>query len=311
MHVTVLIPVYNREYFIGDAIDSVIGQDYHDWDLLVVDDGSTDRTVEVVKSRLSDDRIQLIQMKHSGVTGAIAMGIEHAGGPVVTHLGSDDKLMPDSLSAVMPAFEDNPRLGYVWTNWVDSTGDKGTSDFLPDGKTLFEALISGWWRASAQLFYKKGFYMQSERLDQSIQYGEDLQLALLIAKTGCDTLHISKVTYWRRIHPHRIQNELSYDEQIKAVHLIRRRFMVRSAALADLYFGELEKEIGTLRSELTGITSELMRTRSELTDIKKCLGYKFMQLYGPIIDAALPDGTRRGRLKRKVKDCIRDSYRTE
>ena len=54
MHVTVLIPVYNRESFIGDAIDSVFDQHYTDWDILVVDDGSTNRTVEVVKSRMSE-----------------------------------------------------------------------------------------------------------------------------------------------------------------------------------------------------------------------------------------------------------------
>ncbi len=311
MHVTVLIPVYNRENFIGDAIDSVIGQDYYDWDLLVVDDGSTDRTVEVVKSRMSDDRIQLFQMKHSGITAATAMGIEHARGPIVTNLDSDDKLMPGSLSAVLPSFEDNPRLGYVWTNWIDSTGDKGTSDFPPYGKTLVEALISGWWKGSAQRFYRKDFYMQSERLDKSIQYGEDLQLALLIAKTGCDTLHIPKITYWRRIHPHRIQNELSYDEQVKALHLVRRRFIEGSAALTDLYFVELEKERNALRSELMSVKNQRDVLRNELVGIKRSFGYKLMQLYGPIIDAALPDGTRRGKLKRNVKDCIRDSYRAE
>src|SRR5208282_206281 len=297
LHVTVLIPVYNRESFIGDAIDSVVAQDYSDWDILVVDDGSTDGTVEVVKSRVSDDRISLIQMKHGGITAANAMGIEHARGPVVTCLDSDDRLMPDSLSAVMPAFEDNLRLGYVWTNWIDSTGDNGTSDFVPFGKTLFDAIISGWWQASAQRFFRKEFYMQSERLDISIQFAEDLQLALLITKAGCDTLHIPKITYWRRIHPHRIQNELSYDEQAKVLHLVRRRFIVGSAALAELYFVRLEKESDMLRNELM--------------DIKSCFGYKLMGLYGSIIDRALPDGTRRGKLKGKVVDCIRDSYRTE
>ena len=297
LHVTVLVPVYNRESFIDDAIDSVVAQGYSDWDVLVVDDGSTDRTVEVVKSRLSDDRISLIQIEHSGLTTATAIGIEHARGPVITCLDSDDKLMPNSLSAVMPKFDDNPRLGYAWTNWIDSTGENGTSDFVPFGKTLFEALISGWWQASAQRFFRKEFYMQSDRLDKSIRFAEDLQLALLITKNGCDTLHIPKITYWRRIHPHRLQNELPYDEQAKTLHSIRRRFIVGNVVLAELYFGRLEKERDMFRDELM--------------DIKRCFGYKLMQLYGSIIDGALPDGTRRGKLKRKVVDCIRDSYRKE
>jgi len=289
----VLIPVYNRERFIGDAIDSVIAQEYSDWDVLVVDDGSTDSTVEAVKSRMPDDRITLLQMKHGGCAAANAIGIEHARGPVITNLDSDDKLMPDSLSTVLPAFDENPRLGYVWTNWIDSTGDKGTNDFLPCGKTLFEAVTSGWWKASAQRFYRKEFYMQSERLDISIEYAEDFQLALLISKTGCDTLHIPKVTYWRRIHPHRIQNE-QIAEMTKAFHLIRRRFIGLSATFTELYIVELEKERDALMSELIGI--------------KKCFGYKFMRFYGSIIDQALPDNTRRGKLKRRALDILRDAW---
>jgi glycosyltransferase involved in cell wall biosynthesis len=270
----------------------VIAQDYRDWDVLIVDDGSTDRTVEAVKSRLIDDRIALIQKRHEGCAAAITNGIEHARGPVITCLGSDDKLMPDSLSAVLPAFEKDPRLGYVWTNYVDSTGDKGVSDFVPYGMTLVEALISGWWKASVQQFFRKEFYLQSERLDTSIKYAEDLQLALLIGKTGCVTLHIPKVTYWRRIHAHQITVEYNA-EVVEDLRLVRRKFSKGSPVLTDLYYIGMEKELDALSSELMGI--------------KKCFGYKLMRLYGSIIDRVLPDNTRRGELKRKIINRIRHS----
>jgi glycosyltransferase involved in cell wall biosynthesis len=301
MHVTVLITVYNRERFIADAIDSVIAQDYPDWDILVVDDGSTDQTVEVVKSRIWDDRISLIQMKHGGCGAATAIGIEHARGPVVTELGSDDKLLSDSLSTVMPSFESNSRLGYVWTNWVDSTADKGTGDFLPDNLTLFEAAVLGRWTAPAERFFRKEFYLQSDGLDTSIKYAVDLQLALLIGKTGCDTLHIPKVTYWRRIHPHRISNE-HHAEQLEACRLLRRKFSLENPALTELYLVEIEKERDTLEKERDALSGEL-------TDIKNCYGYKFMRLYGPVVDQALPDGTRRGEFKRSVLALLRGRRR--
>jgi len=291
-HVTVLIPDYNRERYILDAIDSVIAQDYSDWDILIVDDGSNDRWMEVVKSRMSDDRISLIHMEHGGPVAATAMGIEHARGPVITCLDSDDKLMPGALSAVMPSFEKNPRLGYVWTNWVDSTGDKGSGDFLPEGKTLIEAVISGWWKGFTQRFFRKEFYLQTERLDTSTKYLVGVPIALLIAKTGCDTLHIPKVTYWRRIHPHRFTNG-HYADELEEMHLLRRKYSSGNATLTELYTVGLEKEMDALRSELMGI--------------KKCFGYKFMGLYGSIIDQTLPDGTRRGELKRRVVDSLRGS----
>jgi len=283
--------MYNREGFIADALDSAIAQDYHDWDILVVDDGSTDGSVEVVKSRMSDDRITLIQMKHGGCAAATAIGIEHARGPVITSLDSDDKLMPDSLSAVLPAFECNPHLGYVWTNWVDSTGGKGTGNYLPAGRSLLDALMSGWWEASHQRFFRKNFYMNTRRLDVLIKYAVDFQLALLIAKTGCDTLHIPKVTYWYRIHTHKMGQE-HHDEQVESIRLLKKRELRGgNTALTELYIVKIEEEIDALRSELTGI--------------KNCFGYKFMRRYSSIIEQALPDGTRRGELKRRALDILR------
>ncbi len=288
MHVTVLIPDYNRERYIGKAIDSVIAQDYTDWDILIVDDGCNDRWLEVVKSRMSDDRISLIHMKHGGCVAATAFGIEHARGPVITCLDSDDKLMPGALSSVMPAFEKNPRLGYVWTNYVDSAGHKGESDFLPEGKTMIEAVISGWWNGFTQRFFRKEFYLQSEGLNTSVRYLVGVPIALLLAKTGCDMLHIPKVTYWWRIHPNRISRK-HYAGQMEDWRLLRRKYRSGSSALTELYIAELEKEI------------------DELVGIKKCFGYKLMRLYGHIIDQTLPDGTKRGELKRKVVGHLRSS----
>ena len=286
MHVTVLIPDYNRERYIGDAIDSVIGQDYSDWDILIVDDGCNDRWLEVVKSKMSDDRISLIHMKHGGSVAATAMGIEHARGPVITCLDSDDKLMPDALSTVVPVFEDNPRLGYVWTNWVESTGDRGWADFLPGRMTLAEAIISGWLKAIHERFFRKEFYSESGGLDTSIKYAVDVQLALLIGKTGCDTLHIPKVTYWRRIHPHRISDEHNAD-CMEAWRLLRRKFSSGNSALTECYIAGIENERDALRSELMGI--------------KKCFGYKFTRFYGSMIDQILPNDTRRGEIKKRIR----------
>ena len=106
---------------------------------------------------------------------------------------------------------------------MNSTGEKGSCDFLPDGKALIQALTSGWWGASAQQFFRKDFYMMTRGLDTSIEYAVDLQLALLIGMTGCDTLHIPKVTYWRRIHPGQMSQEHK-SEQTEAGRLLVERF---------------------------------------------------------------------------------------
>jgi glycosyltransferase involved in cell wall biosynthesis len=195
-----LIPAWNREEFIEEAIRSVFVQDYKDWDILVVDDGSTDRTASVVKSLVPNRDITLITSAHLGCPGATKLGIEQARGPIITVLDSDDQLTTDSLSSGVPPFRNNQKLGYLWTNFIRSTGRQGWCCKQPEGQTLFHALMNGWWKACAQRFFRKEHYMRSGGLDDSIPYAVDLQLALLVCSTGCDTKHVPKITYWRREH---------------------------------------------------------------------------------------------------------------
>jgi hypothetical protein len=82
----------------------------------------------------------------------------------------------------------------------------------------------------------------------------------------------------------------NYAEQLEASCLLRRRFRGGNAALAELYISEIENERDALRSELTSLQNSF--------------GYKFMRLYGSIIDQTLPDGTKRGELKKRVLNLL-------
>ena len=199
IHCTVLTPAYNTSKYIQEAIYSVFQQKYTDWDIVVVNDGSTDNTERVVHELVPNRRISVVSLKKNvGVTEATAIGIEHCIGPVITILDSDDKLLPNSLQDVVPHFQD-PELGFAWSLFQTSRGGRGWSGPLPAGKTLYEALVSNWWRASHQRFFRKSTYMQSAKLRGDIKASSDFQLALLVASTGCKTLHIPKITYWYRI----------------------------------------------------------------------------------------------------------------
>lgn len=201
MHCTVLIPAYNTGAYIGDAILSVFQQTWDDWDILIVDDGSDDSTVDVVNSWMSsyDKNVSLVTSDHAGVTAATALGLEMARGPVVTVLDSDDKLFPRSLEIGVREFKKNPKLGFLWTKFVRSNGSMGWSGPLPTGKTLFQALVRGkWWQASHQRFIKLSTYQKSRKLNPTIKRASDLQLAVVMADTGCRVKFVPKVTYWYR-----------------------------------------------------------------------------------------------------------------
>ncbi len=93
--VSIVIPCYNAEDYIAGAIESGLGQSYERIELLVVDDGSTDRSADIVKS--FGDKVKLIQRKNSGACAARNVGIEHATGTYIQFLDADDVLYEDKV----------------------------------------------------------------------------------------------------------------------------------------------------------------------------------------------------------------------
>lgn len=200
MHCTILMPAYNTEKHIVDAMQSVFLQSYKDWDLLVVNDGSVDQTRDIVLKYIPFLNISLIDIKHSGVAEATRVGLEEAQGPVVTILDSDDKLYPNSLETVMPYFMKDPKLGFVWSMFMLSGGRTGWSHPLPgDATSLWDALVNkGWWKAAHQRWIRLKYYKESRKLNGKIPTSSDLQLAMVMADTKCKTMHVPSVSYWYR-----------------------------------------------------------------------------------------------------------------
>ena len=103
--VTVIIPTYNRVRYLREAIDSVLSQDFRDFELIVVDDGSTDATSDLMDAYSS--RLRYIFQEHHGVSAARNTGIAHARGSLVAFLDSDDLWLPKKLSAQVDFFRKN------------------------------------------------------------------------------------------------------------------------------------------------------------------------------------------------------------
>jgi glycosyltransferase involved in cell wall biosynthesis len=113
--VTVLIPVFNRERFVEEAIRSVVEQDFDDFELLVVDDGSTDRTPAVLETwRRRDARVVVVTSPANlGIPGALNLGLAHARGNYVARLDSDDLMMPRRLAAQTRVLDTRPEVVLV------------------------------------------------------------------------------------------------------------------------------------------------------------------------------------------------------
>jgi O-antigen/teichoic acid export membrane protein len=103
--VSVIIPVHNGEAHVGDAVRSVLNQTYADLEVLVVDDGSSDGTADVV-TRFQDPRVRLLRQEQRGVAGARNSGLREASGELVAFLDHDDVWFPDKLAIQLPVFVD-------------------------------------------------------------------------------------------------------------------------------------------------------------------------------------------------------------
>lgn len=112
--VSVIIPSFNHEKYIGTAIQSVLDQTYQDFELVITDDGSTDRSVDIIKS-FSDKRIKLfIFDKNSGACAAANNCILNSSGEYIAMLSSDDFFYPDKLEKQVAFFDFNPKVGIVF-----------------------------------------------------------------------------------------------------------------------------------------------------------------------------------------------------
>jgi len=113
--VSIVLPTYNRVMYIGEAIDSVLKQTYANWELLVVDDGSTDNTVELV-SQIEDDRIRLLQTpKRLWATGTRNFGLNDASGELIAFIDSDDLWAPSKLQKQVNALQQYADAGFCVT----------------------------------------------------------------------------------------------------------------------------------------------------------------------------------------------------
>lgn len=111
--VTVVMPVYNGERYLREAIASVLAQTFRDFEFLILDDGSTDRSAEMVEA-YRDPRIRLIrQATHRGLVETLNQGFAIAGGQFVARMDADDRARPQRLERQVKRMQDDDRIGLV------------------------------------------------------------------------------------------------------------------------------------------------------------------------------------------------------
>jgi|GEM_PF-1483825 len=111
--VTIVIPAYNHERFVGEAVESVLHQTFGDWELIVIDDGSTDATGTIVDRYSSGDQVQVIHRQNAGLSATLNKGLDMARGRYFGFLPSDDMFLPEKLDLQIEWMEARPGIAAV------------------------------------------------------------------------------------------------------------------------------------------------------------------------------------------------------
>lgn len=134
--ISVIMPAYNSERYVSEAIQSVFNQSDTNWELIIVDDGSSDRTPEIIDEYAARDcRIKVFHRKNSGASAARNFALDHACGQYVTFLDSDDRYHTDRLKIMRSVLEQNPECDAVFADFKAFQGDISTNEPVDGSKT--------------------------------------------------------------------------------------------------------------------------------------------------------------------------------
>ena len=143
--VSVVIPTYNQASYLREAIDSVLAQTYGPLELIVVDDGSTDDTPDVIASY--SGRMTVIRQPNSGAAHALNVGLRAARGELICWLSSDDAFLPNKVARQVAALADHPAAGLCCTGWETIDADGRTLRLYPTVQWIHpDPVIAIFWR---------------------------------------------------------------------------------------------------------------------------------------------------------------------
>ena len=181
--VSVIMPVYNGERFIADAVNSVLRQTYADLEIIVVDDGSTDQTLSQLKN-ISDTRLRILRQSNQGVSAAANAGIKASQGEYLAGMGSDDIWQPDKIEKQVALLDAKPEIDlvYCWTGYIGPQSE--TLPYLQQVEMTeapLKALFTRHLDIASSLLYRRSCFEIHGLFDPRLRHHEDWDLLCRLA----------------------------------------------------------------------------------------------------------------------------------
>jgi len=183
--VSVIIPAYNCASFVNETIDSILNQTYQDFEIILVDDGSTDNTKEVV--RKYGDKIKYLYQQNSGVSAARNKGIGVSRGKYIAFLDHDDLWLPERLEKQVKFLDENPEVPLVFsdsycTDWAGSILERSFEERSPHRGSIFNELFIKNFIPTQTVLVRKEIFNIVGNFNPQLKVVQDYDLWLRIAE---------------------------------------------------------------------------------------------------------------------------------
>jgi glycosyltransferase involved in cell wall biosynthesis len=260
--VSIIIPAYNAGDFISETINSVLNQEHKNFELLIVNDGSTDNTEEVIERFLVDKRIKYISQENRGCSAAKSLGMQRANGEFIQYLDADDLLSSDKIKEQVEALDNHRgniavcRTKAFFDSIKDADSQEIDSDFLYSTTDTMQFILNLYGLNGKNGMIQPNAFLISKELSEKIgpwntsispspdEDGEYFCRAILAAEAVCFTK--SGINYYRkrRNSANNLSRQLSYDYARGALkslilitaHILARENTDRTRRLMAMHF---------------------------------------------------------------------------
>lgn len=301
--ISVVMSVYNGERFLRHAVDSILAQTFRDFEFIVVDDGSTDGTAEILMG-YTDPRLHVVRQENIGLIGSLNRAVDIASGKYIARMDSDDISLPRRLELQLEWLDNNPRLAVLGTQVkeIDEAGDTIRRHYYPRGSDAIEqALFRG---ATAlchgTVLFRRACFEMVGGYRQPFEHAEDYDLWLRLIERY-DMENLAEILYRKRLNLDGVSFQSYFRHQRNAARALecarrRRAGLAESPTLppdsppTDREWGDYHWHLGIGYADLGDLGKARTQLRSAIshapTDPHIWLTYLATWLGRPLTTAA-------------------------
>ena len=245
MKLSIIVPIYNVELYIKECIESIISQLEDEVEIICVNDGTLDLSMDIVRSIVEkkNEKVQsqfkIVDQSNQGLSAARNTGIDIASGDYIGFLDSDDKLMPNYISTILTFIKEG-NYDLIDFNLMKSSNEE-VSIYYNSEYSLKNLMRNGCWFACARVIKKS--LLENLRFTIGIYYEDLCLIPMLYIKTK-KIKYINECLYWYRVNPLGITLLMSYKANRKTIESFER--------ILKIYLDEYERYHGN-NKEILGV----------------------------------------------------------